>query len=515
MLLRPPQVLRALLRHLLTGPSLRAFAATLVVWLGAFVYCKYALWRDPHSAFFNSDHVYELGYSKIRNETGWKYIQSVNVAAPYNRDGADSGAAASSAKAENTAPNVGKAGADPVVCAVYTTVRREQQQYFAEAVGSMVADLSPEERSHLYLWTLFAETNAQNHPNWRDNWVRNVLDEADTYQGLTDAQAEEVRNAENNKNYYFKGILYVHFLTLPPKDADDVRSDYIYVLSRCLERTNAPFIAVFEDDIVFAEDWMARTAIALQELKKHHMTQAVQGTNQNDSAPAATPWFYLRLFYTETALMWESEHDYWYSHLPLTFALTSGVVACLLVFLRGCSHKVRPHLDTGTLLVLTLVAAPAFTIFAFMIGKYNVWVPLQSPGGSLGALASTRSHGPVGFPSVSLRQAGVVRMNKYGCCNQALVFPRDQVPGLIEYLKVRREGQTDTLVEDYAEQKGFDRYALTPQPIQHVGLISSRGNTVVNTQSNWAFWFETNKPSQVKQSHNSLIKRIDWAFLRS
>lgn len=65
-------------------------------------------------------------------------------------------------------------------------------------------------------------------------------------------------------------------------------------------------------------------------------------------------------------------------------------------------------------------------------------------------------------------------MNKYGCCTQALVFPRAQVPNLIAYLTHRNSGQTDTIIEECADEFELGRYALAPQVVQHIGLVSSR-----------------------------------------
>ena len=101
---------------------------------------------------------------------------------------------------------------------------------------------------------------------------------------------------------------------------------------------------------------------------------------------------------------------------------------------------------------------------------------------------------------------GVVEMDSRGCCTQALVFPRQQVEGLIDFLGERGHGQTDSLIEEYADSTGLTRYALAPQQLQHVGLKSSRENTEVNARSTIAFWFEENDPAALRKEHEELLR---------
>lgn len=100
-------------------------------------------------------------------------------------------------------------------------------------------------------------------------------------------------------------------------------------------------------------------------------------------------------------------------------------------------------------------------------------------------------------------------MNSDGCCTQGLVFPSQQIDGLIEHLRERRHGQTDLLIEEYADQTNLTRYALAPQQLQHVGLKSSRGNAEIEARSTIAFWFEENDPDTLRQEHEELLDDPD------
>lgn len=245
----------------------------------------------------------------------------------------------------------------------------------------------------------------------------------------------------------------------------NVSSDYIYVLRKCLSETEAPYIAIFEDDIVFADGWLVKTLDALNDAQLR----------------ASSSWLYLRLFYTETSLGWRASEDFWYGHKTLTFSLAMGGLLLLLLLGKWCVRPLDRRLDIATMIVLVFVATPAFTAMAFMAGKYNI-NPLK----------------------------GVERMDKYGCCTQALVFPRSQAQGLIDYLGNRGSGQTDSLIEEYADSEGYGRYALAPQVVQHVGLISSRNNLAINAQSTWAFWFETQDPLKLRAQHDHLVSEGSW-----
>ena len=64
----------------LTGvPAVQALAVSGVLWLLVFAYCDYALWRDPHGAFFHSEHIYDLGYSGVRQQEARAFLQQYSI----------------------------------------------------------------------------------------------------------------------------------------------------------------------------------------------------------------------------------------------------------------------------------------------------------------------------------------------------------------------------------------------------------------------------------------------------
>lgn len=54
-------------------------------------------------------------------------------------------------------------------------------------------------------------------------------------------------------------------------------SDYMYVLDHCLKQ-NTPYIAIFEDDIIAADGWLAKSLVGLSSLNA--LTEAGNESNK-------------------------------------------------------------------------------------------------------------------------------------------------------------------------------------------------------------------------------------------
>lgn len=430
-------------RQIASSPAGRALIGTAVAWLLAFIYCRGRYWRDPHSAFFQSETVYDQHYSKYRASQAQAFIQHATGSG-----------------------GLGKAKDAPEICAAFVTVKRETTQYLDNAVASVLEGLTEGEREKLFLYVLFADTQTGKHPSWQQPWLDNAVDLAVGYDVSPDVM-KDLQGWEERKEWYNKGVLYVPSPVLL-RQAQLIRigSDYLYALKFC-QSTNAPYTIIFEDDIIVAAGWMAKVREALSHIKQ-----------EGEKNPLMANWIYLRLFYTETALGWEAKDDYWYGHITFTILLASFVGATILICVRFLVSSTQRHLDNPTIFILSAITIPSFVVLAFMIGKYSLF-PIR----------------------------GVITMNVHGCCTQALVFPKEEIPALVNYLSGVGHGQTDTMIEDYADKTGKQRLALGPQLVQHVGLESSRGNSLVNGQSTWAFWFEEYDPKRLAREHDALLKK--------
>lgn len=108
-----------------------------------------------------------------------------------------------------------------------------------------------------------------------------------------------------------------------------------------------------------------------------------------------------------------------------------------------------------------------------------------------------------GRATVLPMRPGVHLMNSHGCCSQALLFPREKAPLLINHLKeiqTVRPKPVDSVIEMLADQKGLDRLVISPSQMQHVGAASYKENrqsydwggpyTVKGAHGVWSMGFE-------------------------
>jgi hypothetical protein len=173
-------------RHIVTSPAGRALIATAIAWLLAFIYCHGRYWRDPHSAFFQSETVYEQHYSKYRASQAQAFIEHAT-----------------------TATKLGKVKGTPEICAAFVTVKRETTQYVDNAVASVMQGLTTGEREKLFLYVLFADTETGRHPSWKQPWLENSVDLAVGY-NVSEVVMKDLKEWEEEKKWYKKGLLCVY-----------------------------------------------------------------------------------------------------------------------------------------------------------------------------------------------------------------------------------------------------------------------------------------------------------------
>lgn len=282
-------------------------------------------------------------------------------------------------------------------------------QRYKASVGSILEGLTPEERSDLYLSVHFANTNPSIHPSWDQPWLNRLVDKAYTYE-TSDVIYQYMSDMEHNRKSAEKNII-----------------DYTYALQSCYN-TGANWIVVFDDDIIVADGWFSRTLIALYEVEVNTLKTSRE-------------WLYMRLFNEERMLGWGSKDigshsEPWISLGVVCFIL--GVVQAA----RPRSRLVRKYMDTGRLVVICVIAVPAFVILFFQAGKASTLPP--SPG---------------------------VREENFGSVSKGLVFPSRQVPSLIDTLRHRRKGDIARFIDDLSIEAGMARLSLYPVQIQHIGMI--------------------------------------------
>ncbi|KAF2726051.1 hypothetical protein K431DRAFT_316965 [Polychaeton citri CBS 116435] len=417
-------------RPLYTHPRTVAVSAFILLYVCAVQYFYRVSARDPSSVFFNPKIGFQRIYSDVREAQADRFIHEEN-------------------KTPKWVPGI--KSQKPELCVGIAGVQREGVHYFSSAVGSLLDGLSPEERSRLYLAVMIAQSNATKHEAWPEAWLHDLPDELFTYSDLSELQQSRLLHVEaTDKNFDFKILI-----------------DYVLMLNACLN-TKAPYILILEDDVLALDGWFHRAMQAIHELERK---------------PEFKRSLYVRLFYTDKYLGWNSEQ--WPRYLSWSIVTEFAVLAGLLGLRKiGFSR----YLSVGVIFLALAVFTPASILLFFAAGRLTVAPP---------------GH-------------GLTRMDSYGCCSQALLYPRAQVPHLVTYIEEQKKGKVDVLVEKYANLEEKARWAWSPGLFQHVGTKSASrkagtGNAkwgLPATASIWNFRFEQNNAEALRAEHEGFVHAL-------
>lgn len=314
--------------------------------------------------------------------------------------------------AANSKPRVVTASQTPKLCVGISTIGRPGKQYVLDTIGSILEGLTEQERAEIHLVTFIAQTNPSLHPIYEEQWLEAVSDDVMLY-NVSQETLRFLQGLERDRDYRVKGA-----------------HDYAYVLERCIE-SKAPYIAILDDDTLAVAGWYPRAVAAIER---------AEADTPQEQGPG---WLYLRLFFTEEFFGWHSE--LWHIYLRYSLAVFLGTLFALIA-LRRCG--LQTLLSNRILFVTCFVCVPACIGLYFLAGRLSLH-PLKS---------------------------GVYQMLKYGCCGQALLFPRDMALVVLARFRERGIGYPDVLVEELANEKDYVRWAVIPSLVQHIGSISSKGD---------------------------------------
>ena len=441
-------------KKLVTSPALIALLIYLLVLTVTWEYGRRHFLRDPLSIFFNEKRGYEPLYGAQRRHEAEDFIQD-----------------AQSLQRNPHAPDVVGNETEARICASFITIGRQiREQYLRDALGSFLADLTPAERETVHLKVLFADPDpARQHPLYKEGWLHSLVDESYTYftAGLS----------QNDQNYA-TSLAQIQLL-----NAKTI-FDYSLALSHCLETTSAPYIAIFEDDILFARGWLAQTLLALQEGEL-----MMADPRRRDPEPTriengrSNQFLYLRLFNQERSMGWGGRRGFFSNNAHW---ITLGIdlpLYLLMRRLRRSPHAARTHIDGWFVAVICGLAVPTFVWLFFAAGKASLVPP--KPG---------------------------VREEFFGCCSQALVFKREWVPNLIAFLReqsnANSEGRCDMLTRDFAYVWGLARLSGYPMVVQHVGLKSASHTTARDAQAVTSMAFEYLNDLELKGRHIKMLSKL-------
>lgn len=387
--------------------------------------------RDPGSIFFKPATAYQPKYSLIRQEQAEHYI---------NQSSTDAKIVPSDLSPEQ----------EKHLCVGIPSVGREGTRYLRTTVGSLLEGLSPEERENIHLVVLIAHSDPFANPEYHEPWLANLVDHVLLYEP---SQLDHITALEADVGNREK-MLY----------------DYAYTLRTCID-AKTPYIAMLEDDVLASDGWFWRTLLGLQ-----------QADDIVAHSSKIKDYLYMRLFYTEEFLGWNSEA--WRVYLFWSIVFAVGTIGAALTA-RTFSATAKKTIS-ALMLSLAVVIALAFAILLFFAaGKTTV-------------LALPR---------------GLNEMNQYGCCSQGLVFPRDKAQDIANFFEDRKIGYVDMLIEEYADEHAEFRWALTPPVLQHIGRKSSKGDDFGEASKNsmpvaaklWNFQYELNDPEELRTEHAIVV----------
>jgi len=371
-----------------------------LLYSAAILYARSCALRDPGSWFFDPSTAYEAECSDTRRRQAESFVATAN---------------SSSTPVDSTHQRTGHA---PRMCVGVLSAARESR-YIDTTIGSLVDGLTPNERQDIHLIVLIPHSDPTKHSAYREPWLGNLVNEILHYES-TNSQFDRIVTLEREEAPFREKGLF----------------DYLSLMRACLDRSDAPYIAIFEDDIVAMPDWYRRSLAGI--------AKAELGFPSDHRGTGG--FLYLRLFYTEEFLGWNSED--WREH-GLWSLLAVGISWLVLYCVYLWRPRSRYYLTPGGILTVCAVAVPLMIVLFFGTGRVTLF-PLP---------------------------AGVSVMNRYGCCSQGLVFPRLKAEDLASWFGKARVGFVDVLIEEYADRHADEeRLALVPSVLQHVGRKSSKGD---------------------------------------
>jgi hypothetical protein len=316
--------------------------------------------------------------------------------------------------------------------------------------------LTADERQDLDLRVYIANSDPSDHPIHSSP----VLSHADAVVSVRDVKskftAEMLRELELKKKFKEK-----------------IPIDFALALQHCYENSTAPYIGLFEDDIVAANSWFIRTQFALRDV---------------ETASHDRPWLDLRLFNDANEIRWSAQKfgstnvPFTTLGVPLVIATLSGTLYSVVsVWLKRKGSFT--HRSQQALIAVCVVTIPVAVVMFIKAGRFSM-----------------------------IARADGVSVQPWGCCTQGEIFHRDSVPGLIQALLDKREqSPADIIVWDHATEANLLRYVLDPPMVQHLGSLLSSSLTVPDRgkqKPSWSIAFEDLDEGTLLMEHARMVREL-------
>lgn len=190
------------------------FASFLLLYLLLIHYCRTRYYRDPTSAFFDSARGYDQIYSKFRTAQANNFIREVDaITSPVNKTSLPTNTNAS-------------------LCVGISSITRQEVNYVESAVGSLLLDLTAQEREDIHLILFIPHTDPTVHPSYSSGWLSATADTVLLYD-LPEEQMKRLAYLESKDG----------------RSAEKGLFDYTYLLKAC-QAVGSPYTVLVEDDVV-------------------------------------------------------------------------------------------------------------------------------------------------------------------------------------------------------------------------------------------------------------------------
>ena len=413
-----------------------------LLWLLLLGFCYFNSADDPSSIFFDKESAFDLRFSATRTAEIDRFLIHV-----VEDDNNGAGSVTNRPIAATPETSSSPAPSPPLLCVGIPSINRTTTAFLGHTVGSLVDTLTPGDRADIFLVVLLADRDPSAHEAYGQAWLDTLADEVLVYDHASDLPGPSYRSVAFDVDGSPRGDGRV----------ENMRKDHSVLVEAC-RRRGSPYFALVEDDVVASRDWFPKLARGL-------------GYVENAAARTGRDWLYLRLFYSELFMGWNSEEFLDYAEVVFLVYL-----ACLLAFVE---LRRRHKLSAGGGL-LPGVSAQAFNyVCALVLG---LWVPALIALYFMAGRVAMHRLGP--FPL-----SGVREMPRYGCCAQGLVFPERHLEGFQRLLRdPPYDFPGDMRLEGWAGDRGLSKWALDPSVLQHVGFKeSSEGPRRAEV---WNFSFE-------------------------
>lgn len=176
-------------------------------------------------------------YSRFRESQAANFVRNVN--------------GSSTSPVKQTLPsqptNQPTSNSSASICVGIASVSRQETNYIESAVGSLLVDLTEEERKGIHLILFIPHTDPTVHPSYSSSWLHAAADTVLLYD-LPEEQMKHINKLEQGKGRPKEKALF----------------DYMYLLKACQE-VESPYVLMIEDDVVAMDGWYHRTRRALED----------------------------------------------------------------------------------------------------------------------------------------------------------------------------------------------------------------------------------------------------------